>query len=595
MSTDTLEITSSGSVTVNNTATVSGATSVDGSLTVNGSMSTGTLGISNLGAVRVNGRLSAKSTDNNGFLFVNGTLNSPVANHGFLGGSGRINGSVYNHRVVSPGNFIGTMTINGSYTHGTGAAFIAEIDKNGGGDLLYVTGKADINGGTVSTSLPKALYPDGCSWNFLQASGGLNGQFASLTGQPSSNTLSLSLDYTPTQANLKLNRKSYASFGSNKGAQSIGYALDSYVPLASNRGDVMENLLIAMDFDSSPAGIANILSELNPEIYPTFLAIEQQAALRFSLSMSQRSSLVRELHKFNMEKALEKAEVIVPQANGGELKAISHNHDWLVWGKAQGESVFKDTTSDYNGYDLKTDGAVIGADTQVSDSVRFGMAAAFETTDIEWKQGADGTQDNIMVGLYAEGQYGGYYVDAYGSLGFHDNNPSRVVFSAPENADFNGQSYMTRLGGGYDFRYENCMIGPLASLSYVHVRTSDFSESGNGYLSLNVDDSSQDVVLSYLGVHAAAKLLVGESIMVTRFELGWQHDFHGDEFEMNGWFDGYPSFIFNGPGFDEDILIATTEASVSLDERLSAYVELGGVFGNETKAYNVSIGLQWEF
>lgn len=585
----------SGNTVINNNASIGDMTSVDGNLKVNGLMSTKTLNISNSGAVRVNGRVDAGETDNLGFLNVNGTLNSPVSNYGYLGGSGRINGSVYNHKVISPGNSIGTLTVNGSYTHAPGATFIAEIDKNGRSDLLKVNGKANIQGGTVATSLPRALYTDGSSWKFLQASGGINGQFASLTGQPDSSTLSLSLDYTPNEAYITLNRKSYATFSSEKGDQAIGYALDSYVPMAVNKGDDMENLLIALDFDSSPAAISNILSELNPEIYPTFLAIEQQAALRFSQSMSQRSSMVRELSQFNMEKTLEKAEVVLPQANGGELQAVATSPDWLIWGKAQGDSVSKDTTTEYNGYDFKTGGAVMGADTKVSDSLRFGMAAAVETTDIDWKQNADGTQDNIMIGLYAGGQFAGYYTDAQASAGFHDNNASRTVFNSTKNADFNGQSYMTHLGGGYDFQYENCMVGPLASLSYVHVRTGDFSESGTDYLSLNVDDSSENVFLSSLGFHAASKFAFGSSALTTKLELAWQHDFHGEDFEMAGNFDDYPSFAFSGPGLDQDMLIAKTEAAVSLSEQLNAYAELGGGMGSDSSEYNVSVGLQWLF
>jgi outer membrane autotransporter protein len=585
----------SGNTFINNNASIGGDTFADGNLKVNGSMSTNTLNISESGTVRVNGRVDAGETDNLGFLNVNGTLNSPVTNYGHLGGSGRINGSVYNSNVISPGNSIATLTVNGSYTHGPGATFIAEIDKKGRSDLLYVTGKANIQGGTVATHLPRALYTDGSSWKFLQASGGINGQFTSLTGQPDSSTLSLSLDYTSNAASITLNRKSYATFSSEKGAQAIGYALDSYVPLAVNKGDAMENLLIALDFGSSPAAISNTLSELNPELYPTFLAIEQQAALRFSNSMSQRSSMVRELSQFNMEKTLEKAEVILPQANGGEIKAVANTPDWLIWGKAQGESVSKDTSTEYNGYDFKTGGAVMGADTRVSDSLRFGMAAAFETTDIDWKRSADGSQDNIMVGVYAGGLFDGYYADAQGSAGFHDNNASRTVFNSRTNADFNGQSYMAHLGGGYDFHYENCMLGPLASLSYVHVRTSNFSESGTNSFSLTVDDSSENVFLSSLGFHAASKFTFGPSTLATKLKLAWQHDFHGEDFTMDGNFDDYPSFTFSGPGLDQDMLIATTEAAVFLGEQLNVYAELGGGIGSDSTEYNVSVGLQWLF
>lgn len=577
LSSGELSIGNTGEAIINNSASVSGATSVDGDLTVNGFMSTGTLDISSSGAVMVNNRVSANGTDNYGFLNVNGVLDSLVSNQGFLGGSGRINGSVYNHRVISPGNSIGTLTINGSYTHGSGATFIAEIDKNGGSDLLHVIGKANINGGSVVTSLPRALYPDGYSWNFLQASGGINGQFANLTGQPNSSTLSLSLDYTSTQANIMLARKSYASFSSNKGAQSIGYALDSYVPLASNRGDAMESLLITMDFDYSPATIANTLSALNPEMYPTFLAIEQQAALRFAQSMSYRNSLFRDQQE----------------------SEVTEVGDWVAWGQAKGTSVSKDSNADYNDYDFNAAGVVVGVDAEITPSIRLGMATAVDKTDVDWQYGANGTQDNLLIGVYAKAKRDGYYADVQGSIGFYNNDTERVVsfanYVSAEDADFNGQSYMVRLGGGYDFQYDDFRIGPIASLSYLHLRTSDFSENGDNYLSLNIDEASENVLLSYLGIHTASKFHVADREVSASVELGWQHDFNGDEFEMEGWFDGYPSFTFSGPGLDQDMLIAQAEATVTLGQQLSGYVEIGGALGDDTKAYNATIGLQWFF
>lgn len=515
-----------------------------------------------------------------GSLLINGLLNSSVINHSILGGSGTINGSVNNNGIISPGNSTGTLTIGGSYTHGSGAVYLAELTKNGRSDLLNIHGKATINGGAVKTSLPRRLYSDGYSWDILRASGGVYGEFSNISGQPNSNTLYLSLNYGPTEVDLEVNRLSYSTFTENKGAQAIGRGLDDAVPVAINNADDMENLLIAMDFDYTVNEINNTLSALNPEIYPTFLAGQQHAALNFSKNINQRTSLFNKPEREDIE---------------GE----SPEPRWMVWGQAQGLSVNVDKTGEYNEYDFTSAGVVVGIDKEIAPTIRLGVATAVDKTEFDYQYGANGNQNNLLIGTYLRAKHNRYFGEVEASIGFYNNDSERNIgftdYASGEETDFNGQSYLVRIGGGYSINFDAFSISPVASISFLHLSTDDFQEKGDNSFSLNFEDSSENVILSYLGVQATSKLQLVDKKVTTRTELGWQHDFHGDEFEMDAWFDNYPSFVISGPGLDEDMLVVSAEALLALNEKLNAFVDLGGYFGTDTQAYNLSVGLQWAF
>ncbi|MDF7776094.1 autotransporter domain-containing protein [Sphingomonas sp. AOB5] len=156
--------------TVATNTTHAGAFSGSGALIKRG---TGTLtltGGGTLGSVTINaGRIALNSNLTGSFT---------VASGGTLGGTGRAIGNVSNSGTLAPGNSIGTLTVQGNYTHASNAVLEIEFDANGGIDLLDVTGSATINGGTLRfVSLGGA---EGQGGTFLRAAGGVTGTFATV-------------------------------------------------------------------------------------------------------------------------------------------------------------------------------------------------------------------------------------------------------------------------------------------------------------------------------------------------------------------------------------------------------------------------------
>jgi autotransporter-associated beta strand protein len=124
------------------------------------------------------------------------TSNVTVGANGTLDGTGRIIGNLTNNGIVAPGNSIGTMTVQGNYTHNANSVLEIEFDAAGNIDLLDVTGNATLNGGTLRfVSIGGA---EGQGGTFLRTGGTLTGTFA--TVQTVGALLPLAVVYEPNRA-----------------------------------------------------------------------------------------------------------------------------------------------------------------------------------------------------------------------------------------------------------------------------------------------------------------------------------------------------------------------------------------------------------
>jgi len=121
------------------------------------------------------------TTVNRGVLQVNGSItsNTFVNDRGTLAGTGTVYGNIANNGTVSPGDAVGTLTVNGNYTQTARSSLLINIAGANAGEfsVLDVSGIASLNG--VSVLLDPVLLNGfiprvGQSFTFLN--------YASLTG-----------------------------------------------------------------------------------------------------------------------------------------------------------------------------------------------------------------------------------------------------------------------------------------------------------------------------------------------------------------------------------------------------------------------------
>ena len=82
-----------------------------------------------------------------------------VGPNGLVGGTGTLPATTINGGTLSPGNSIGTLTVQGNFVQ-NGGTYQVEVNPAGQNDRVNVTGTATINGGTVQVLAAPGSYAE---------------------------------------------------------------------------------------------------------------------------------------------------------------------------------------------------------------------------------------------------------------------------------------------------------------------------------------------------------------------------------------------------------------------------------------------------
>jgi autotransporter-associated beta strand protein len=264
-----------------------------------------------------------------GRLAVNGSITSDVTvgSGGNLGGSGTIFGAVLNNGIVSPGNSIGTLTVNGSYTQSPGSSYQAEANATGQADRINVIGApgtATILGGTVA-ALPVAAgaYAPSTTYTILNATGGVTGTYAGVTS--SLPFLQASLSYDANDVYLTLKPGGFARGTATANQAAVGGVLDRSVAGAS--GD-FATVIGTMATLSAAQGQA-VMDAISGQAYSGFGTANVQGGLAFMNVLGQQMSLARGIAAGATRVALAEACDTFCNVGGGP-------GPWSAWASALG-------------------------------------------------------------------------------------------------------------------------------------------------------------------------------------------------------------------------------------------------------------------
>ena len=169
-----VEILNGGTVVIDETADISTDIAI--------SNSGGRLVKAGTGRVRISADGSLGQTDiNAGRLELDGDVSGifNVAQGAALGGSGTLTGDVSVDGILTPGNSVGSLTIDGDLTLGSTSTLEVELNSTNS-DLLTVTGSTSLAGDLLLIPLDCS---DGAGLTFLTSQGGVSGTFATVSVQ----------------------------------------------------------------------------------------------------------------------------------------------------------------------------------------------------------------------------------------------------------------------------------------------------------------------------------------------------------------------------------------------------------------------------
>lgn len=565
--------------------------SVNSSLVNMGTINnSGTLlgGLTNLGTFNQTAGTYANSSS----LINNATFNGNVTNTGTLGGTGTFNGVVTNQNTLSPGNSIGTLTVNGSFTQAAGGSYRVETNAAGQADRLNVTGApgtATINGGTVAVVEASGVYAPSTTYTILNATGGVTGTYAGVTS--AFPFLQSSLGYDANNVYLTLKPGGFSAGAATANQAAVGAALDRTVAGATGDFALLVGTLATATLAEGQAAM-NALSGQN---YAGFSSANLGNGLLFLGAVGQQLAAARGGDPGKGTRTV--------LAEACEAAACGPS-PWSLW--ATGLAGFGSIAGNGNAGTLtySAGGAATGIDHRLRPDLLVGLGVGFASGN-QWTNGFSGrgTTDSYQAGLYASFTRDGFWADALAGYAWNDNRMTRQIAIAglqPRTATGSGgaNQLLGQVEAGHRvglYAPAAATVAPFARLQGTTVTQNGFTESGAGALGLAVAAQTTNSLRSTLGVELTAELPAGvdrRAGLLVR--LGWAHEYADTARPVTASFVGAPgsSFTVQGAAPARDAAVLALAVNTAIAEATSLYFRYDGEVGGGTDAHALTAGFR---
>lgn len=315
---------------------------------------------------------------------------------------------------------------------------------------------------------------------------------------------------------------------------SIGAALER---IGNTGPAAMDAIVGALEAKATASEVAEALKTLNPNVSGSITAASAAAA-DASIGVVQN-----------------RMEVASNAASSNVVATGSSAYNSGVWGEVFGSTADQDVRGGVRGYQADTLGFAIGADTKIDDMTVVGASIAYANTEADAAASntvADGTTeiDSYQGNLYAVRDYGKWYGDALAGFTYNRYDTTRNIFTGGQaTADFDGQQYTARVGGGYKVDLQGGVkLTPIAGLKYTYLTVDKYTESGAGALTVDNDDIQS--LKSDLGFKVNYPVIDGSVTYTPEFRAAWIYDFIGDEQQATSFFNGIGGTQFTSKGAD---------------------------------------------
>ncbi len=510
--------------------TYAGNISGTGSLVKNGA---GTLTLTGLNPY------SGGTTINAGRLLLNNAVvPAPVVAlpAAFLGGNGTI-GPAMIAGTLAPGFSIGTITVSGDMTFAAPGVYVVEISPTAA-DRTNVTGAATLAGGSVQVEAATGTYTPGTTYTILNASGGVTGTFAGLTSDFQSVFLAPALSYDANNVFLTIARNgvSFASVGETPNQIATGGAVETL-----GLGNVIFDTIVSETAEQARTAFDALSGEMHASL--SGVLVNQGLYVRDAML----GRLIQASYDSNG------AGQAVALAAGGPttvaaldsgrmaLGAMSHagSHAGAVPGYGHGLAFWTHGFGSWGEFDGNGNAAtaqrtlggfVSGVDADVGSTWRAGLATGYIRSDINVKARASSADVNsYLLAGYAGGRIGPVALRSGAAWTWHSIDTLRAVsfpgFYESESASYGGDTGQLFTELAYPIVTDrSSAVEPFAGLTYEHVGTDAFTESGPT-AALSTLGSDQNVGYSTLGVRAATTMPIAGMLVTPRASAAWQYAF----------------------------------------------------------------------
>lgn len=453
------------------------------------------------GALVVNGQITeAPGAFGNLFSLVSGTVS----------GNGVINASrgFYNSGGnITPGNSVGTLTINGDYHQGSQGKLTIEIASASSRDLLAVSGSANLNG-TLQTSWTGGYVP-ALNTNFgvfLTAAGGVNNRFSRVLTNITP-TIIFQPKYDDANQIYFVVERDYAndSLSLTGNQRSVGSMLNGIANTATGMSGDLNTVLSAIDALPNGGQAAAALDQLAPKGDAAISGMAVSGATFQAGNIASRLSELRfgvrgfsfsgfQYQDSDLFRTGDRLPVLLASSNVVSTDAYPAVTD-EKWGMfVRGSAIIGDqkNRSEQLGYNFTNTGVTLGTDYRFTSNLIAGLMVGVNASRANLDDaGSKVKMDGINIGAYGTYYNSGFFVDGQlgCGLGRYDNT-RRIVFPGLDRtaaSDPRDELFTAYGGAGYDFRLGNWVMTPAMSLQYAWLTVDGYTEAGADSLNLRVD------------------------------------------------------------------------------------------------------------
>ena len=532
-----------------------------------------------------------------GTLAVNGSIagNVAVGSAGTLGGNGTIFGNVANAGTLAPGNSIGLLTVNGSYTQMAGSTYQVEVNNAGQGDRINVGGAASIQGGTVQVLAAAGSYANSTTYTIVRATGGVAGTYAGVTSNFAFLTPTLSYDANDVFLTLALPQQNaftptFLALTPNQKA--VGVALNQSFATAAGDFATVIGALAGLNIVQGPAA----LDAISGQPWADFGTMNTNNAAMFMNALGQQMANARgSSASTGQRQAL---------AQACEIESCDGTGPLSAWASALGGlgSVLGDGNASTLTYNFG--GAAAGMDYRFDPRFLVGIGVGY-THGTEWVNSfmGQGWSDSVSVAAYGSFTQAGFYLDALAGYAYFNNQLQRqIVIPGLQQRTATGSTganqFLGQAEGGYKvdvYAPAAATITPFGRLQISSVTQNAFSESGAQSLSLNVAQQTTNSLRTTIGADLASSIALGnERKLDLAIRLGWQHEFADTGRPITAAFAGAPgnSFTVFGATPARDAAVVGLQATTNIAAATQIYLRYDGGVGGGTDNHAINVGLR---
>lgn len=571
------------------------------------------------------GKLIVGNNLGNGKLGGNVTVfdGASLGGYGTLGSGAGSLVSIQSGGILSPGNSIGTLTINGDLTLQPGSYLMTELSGNGTADLVNVTGRANIGGShLVITALdPEISYKAGQNYDILTAGNLVSGQFADVTSNSAFLTFTLDPEQSSNAFNVELkpiatepepsnpdpggnpgegeNPKPtplFTTVADTKNQFATAQALDSLSQTGSSLA--LYNRLLMLSADEARAAFNGLSGEAYASAKGALINQSQfiNSAITNRLQQANGSTPTAPVATMNYVSEAKK-----PDAFGTVIPQTDSENLYTGWGYAYGAWSEQDSTSNTGRMKSSVGGFVTGIDRLVYENWRLGLLAGYSHTSFNVdSRASSGSSDNYTLGAYTgtEWQMSNGNALAFSSgvaYTWHQMDMNRSIafpaFSDSLNADYDAGTFQIFGELGYKIRLPKAVFEPYANLSYVRLKTDGFDEDGQTAAALSMQSDTMSTTFSTVGIRASTGFDLGTIPTTARADLGWRHAAGDIDPVSKASFVGSNAFTVAGAPIAKDTAIIEAGLDFELSKDATLGVSYSGQFGSgaQRNGFNASL------